>query len=323
MDLSGSRKIVIAGIVFLVPYTLSNFFVFIFLVPILYLLFRGNKEIRLKFVLLIFTILIAIALLPVITYDPGVYFFSILAVMTFLGVFLSTSFFLIKRFGNHPISLIMPSIIWMVLLYTLDLKGVMSSAFDVGVLFPVSAPLIWYVGSIGLTALIILFNTAIARFIVKKDRISLLVSILIGSLFLTANIFSITRLPDVNDGAASRHIALIQGDIPGRSLFGYTDRLSDRINRYLELSRSAEEYDVDLVVWPEFTLPVDVMSRFPKHMTPIIDTIKTSDADYVIGSMLKDPVKESVRYNSALIFGKSGDLEDVYYSESPALFNRG
>ena len=316
------RKLVIAGIFLISPYVISNYLVFVFLVPMLCMLYAGTgvKNIYLIF----FVFLVAgLVLLPVITYDAGTYFLGILVATVFGSGFLVSSNKLISRFKNTAFSIFIPCIIWTVLLYLLSFKSLGTSAFDVGVLFPASAPLIWYTGSIGLTTLIVLFNSAAARYLAKRDRFSLAVAVLLLLVFLASHLYSITRGSDyLRVPGQSRKIALIQGDVPRGSIFGYTERLSERIDKYIKISEKAEKEEVDLIVWPEFTLPVDVMNRFPKKMKPIIKEIKKSRVEFVIGSMLTDPVNKEYKYNAALIFGGDGAVEDIYYSQEPAIFNR-
>lgn len=316
------KKLIIAGVFLVSPYVISNYLVFAFLLPVLCLSFA---EYRVKRAHLIFFILITslIALAPISTYDAGVYLFGVLIVSAFIIVFLIASDYLIRRFKGSVLSAFIPPVIWILLLYSTSFKSLGTSAFDVGVLFPASAPLIWYVGSIGLTLLIILFNSALARYLVKKDKASLVLAASLALLFIFSHLFSITREADyLIVPEESKKIALIQGDIPERTIFGYTDRLSQRITRYIDLTEKARKASPSLAVWPEYTLPVDLMSRFPEKMTPITGEIKKAGIEFVIGSMLQDKTNKDYSYNGALIFNKEGKLEDTYYSQDPALFNR-
>ena len=197
----------------------------------------------------------------------------------------------------------------------------MSVTFDIGVLFPVSAPLVWYIGSTGLTFLIILFNSSVARYLVKKDKLSISVTIILAFLFIGSFTYSMLQDPaGLHASDKALNIALIQGDAPGRSLSGYEENLDDRVKRYIALSEEAvKKENPQVVVWPEYTLPVDIMKRFPEKMKPITSAIKESNTAFIIGSMASSNGKS---YDAAFIFNKKGELEDTYYSEDPAIFNK-
>ncbi len=317
------KKLAIAGIFLISPYVISNYLVFVFLVPALYMLYTGTGIKNIHLVLFVFFLACAV-LFPVAAYDASAYVLGILIVTVFVSTFLIGSAKLITRFKDTAFSTFIPCVIWTLLLYLLNFRSLAVSAFDVGILFPISAPLIWVTGSIGLTTLIILFNSAAARYLAKRDGFSLTIAVLLLSVFLVSYLYSITRSPEhLYASEGSRKIALIQGDVPRKSIFGYTERLTERINKYVNISEKAVKQKADLVVWPEFTLPVDVMNRFPEKMKPITDEIKKSGTGFVIGSMLTDPDNKEYNYNTALIFGRDGAIEDIYYSQEPAIFNRG
>lgn len=316
------KKFIIPAILISSPYVISNYLVFVFLVPILGLLYSKTKIKSLHF--LFFTLVTAACvLLPILAYDPGVYMFGVIIVTTFVATFLIVSGKLINRFKNARFSVFIPSLVWILLIYVLNFRSIAISAFDIGILFPASAPLIWYTGSIGLTLLIILFNSALARYFAKKDKFALITAILLMAIFLFSHIFSLTRDPgDLHNLKQNEKVALIQGDVPRDSIFGYTERLEKRILRYINLSEKAAKEKPDLIVWPEYTFPVDAMNGFPDKMRPVIDEIRRTKAKFIIGSLLTDQTKEKHNYNSALVFNNDGTLGGIYYARASAPFNR-
>jgi len=262
-------------------------------------------------------------LFPIAVYDPGIYLLGVIVTSVFVATFLIVSGKLINRFKNTRFSIFIPSLVWILLLYMLNFRSLAVSVFDVGILFPSSAPLIWYTGSIGLTLLIILFNSALARYLTKKDKFSLVTAILLMSIFLSSHIFSLnSNSANLHNSEKSKKVALIQGDVPRDSIFGYTERLEKRISRYIDLSVKAAKEKPDLIVWPEYTFPIDVMNKFPKKMRPVIDEIRKTNTDFIIGSLWTDQTKEKRHYNSALVFRGDGELGGIYYSQDPAPFNR-
>ncbi len=316
------KKFIIPAILISSPYVISNYLVFVFLVPVLGLLYSETKIKNLHLLFFAF-ITTCCVLLPLVVYNPGVYMLGVIIVTTFVTTFLVISNQLINRYKNTRFSIFIPSFIWIVLIYVLNFRSIAISAFDIGILFPASAPLIWYMGSIGLTLLIILFNSALARYFTKKDKFSLITAILLMAIFLFAHVFSLTRGPgDLHNSKKPEKVALVQGDVPRNSIFGYTERLERRISRYINLSEEASKEKPNLIVWPEYTFPVDVMNEFPDKMRPVIDEIRRTKASFIIGSLLTDQTKEKHNYNSALVFNGDGTLSDVYYARDPAPFNR-
>jgi len=143
------------------------------------------------------------------------------------------------------------------------------------------------------------------------------------SIFLLSHIFSLNSNPiNLHNSEKPKKVALIQGDVPRESIFGYTERLEKRITRYIALSENAAKEKPDLIVWPEYTFPVDVMNEFPKKMRPVINEIRKTNAGFIIGSLLTGRTKEKRQYNSALIFKGDGALSGIYYARDPAPFNR-
>lgn len=318
----GHKKIAIAALIFACPYVVGSVFVFVFLIPVLFILF-SRRPVKILYLIAAFTVFWGIALVPLIVYDPRTYVFCVAILSVFLALFLSISAALIRMLGDKWVSVLVPCVVWMGLLFTLDFRSLMTSIYDVGIQFPISAPLIWYAGSVGITALLILFNSAVACFLARKDKISLYLAIALMCAFIASYIFSATRkVEDLGAALAPVKLALIQGDVPRTSILGYTDDLEGRISRYAALSKEAIKEGAEFVVWPEYALPVDVMNRFPKMMEPITALAKTSRAGVILGSMITDPSTRS-DHDAAILLGPDGKLKDSYYSQYPAIFNRG
>jgi apolipoprotein N-acyltransferase len=308
-------------ILFLIsPYVISNYMAFFFLIPCLYLIY-SSESFNHRLFLATVIIFAMIALLPVVLYNPFIYLLGSAIIAVFLFAFFAISRIIVKRL-NGAISIFVPCVVWALLLYMFNFKSVLASMFDIGVLAPMSAPMIWYTGSIGLTILIVLFNSAAARFFAKRDRLSLILTILIAASFAGSFIFSAVKDPGYLSAAKKPvKVALIQGAIPSRTLFGYKDNVDKRIKRYVDLSSKVDSA-VDIVVWPEYAFPTDVIARFPDKAKPVFDQIKRSDKTFVIGSIRDDPVKKGVHYDSALVIGPDGNIAQTYYSPKPFVFSK-
>lgn len=306
------------GLFSISPYIINSNLVFIFLMPLLYSLYTKDLKIVIIFALSAALASCAIVLSPVAILKPGLYLLGTAVASSFIAIFVIASASLMRSLKGSIVSIFIPCIVWLGLLYVWNFNSIAVSIFDIGVLFPMSAPLIWFTGSIGLTALILLFQSAVAAWLVRKDAISFFIASSLAAVFLAAFIFSSVSSPaSLHDRPEPERVALIQGGLPVRSAFGYKDNFNARIARYLELSARAGEYKPDIVIWPEYTFPVDIISRFPEQARPVLDAVKRSGRIFVIGTMLDDPDNKAIHYDGALILSKDGAIADTYYSSRP------
>ena len=149
----------LAGIFSITPYIFCNYAVFIFMVPTLALFYSDKKIKNNHFILFAFLVACTV-LFPIVSYDMSTYFFGITIVTIFFGAFLIISKTLIAYFKNPVFSIGVPCVVWTSLIYLLNFRSLIASSFDIGMLVPMSAPLVWYTGSIGLTILLMLFNSS-------------------------------------------------------------------------------------------------------------------------------------------------------------------
>lgn len=307
---------------FLTPYMISNYAALLCLIPYLYFIY-SHRHVD-PFIAYAVIAAALVVLLPILTYNVFVYILGTAIVAAFAYLLAAISKFLIFKIGDSILLTFVPCVVWAALLYLFDVGLVLSSMFDIGVLLPMSAPLVWYVGSKGLTILIVLFNSAIARYIIKKEMSSVLLAVVILAVFIASFIFSIMADPAaLHADEKPTRTALIQGGLPKRSVFGYEDNLDERIRRYIDLSSAAGYDNIDLVVWPEYTFPIDAISRFPAKTRPVFDEIKRSGKTFIIGSMINDPAKKNTYYDGAFIIGGDGDIKETYYSNLPFVFSKG
>ncbi len=303
------------------PYVISNYAAFFFLAPLLSLVYSGKKY-GLGFIAFAFAAAGLVALLPIIKYNPLIYILATIIIFLFMCAFFAISVFLIKYLENSFLTVLVPCVVWACLLHIFNVKSLLSSMFDVGVLVPMSAPIIWYIGASGITTLLILFNSALAKFIAKKDRVALALAAAIALAFIASFIFSANAIqgyPQKTENGVK--VALIQGGVETRTLLGFKDNIDRRIKRYVDLSAGVDKY-ADIVIWPEYAFPLDIISRYPAKVAPVFDEIKRSGHTFVIGSIRNDPLKNDVHYDSALVIGGDGNIRDTYYSSMPFVFSR-
>jgi len=306
------------GLFLVSPYIINNNFVFIFLIPLLTVLCSEDLPTVLRLALPAVLVSVLAALLPVLVTKPAAYFVGSAVAFAFLAAFSIIVLILLRNFRGPALSFLIPAVVWLNLLYALNINSTVSAMFDVGVLFPVSAPLIWFTGSIGLTALIVLFQSAVALYIARRSWTALILACALAAVFLGAFIFSSLQpyAAPAGNGPATR-IALIQGGLPNRTFFGYKDNFNKRVERYVGLSLRACRAGADLVVWPEYAFPVDVMKRFPQQAQSVLDAARACGKEFLIGSMLDSPDGAPAGYDGAIIIGKDGSVAEAYYSSHP------
>jgi len=314
-----AKHYILIGLTTISPYILGSNLAFIFLIPLLMLLYSSQDLKNLTLVILLFSAC-CIALSPMLIHDPAIFLFALVVTALFMSVLFLLCKYLIGRAKSTLLAILIPTLLWTIALIVFSYKSLVSAAFDVGVLFPISSPLISFIGSKGITFLIVFFNSACAYYIVKKRVMSLLVAVLLLAALVGSYVYSVSQESTLAQNQTEKiKVALIQGDIEGKNILGYEENLDNRISRYIKLSEEALGENVDLIVWPEYTLPIDIFNHFPVKFKPISSMIKKLKVPCVIGSMY---TAGETNYNAALIFNKNGELEEKYLSQDPAVFNR-
>jgi len=293
--------------------------VLISLFPLIYALYRESRIRWLYYSGVVFAAC-AISLIPLISYSPLVYLAGVAVTTLFVASFCTISKFLLLKLNYGRSSILVPAAVWMVLFYTLDFRSLISASFDLGMLVPYSAPLIWYTGSAGITFLIILMNSAIAHSLARKTKFTLIPGIAILIVFASCFIYSNTAEPARFARSKPFKIALIQGNMHEK--WGWLQKnpyLALEIYRTLSLKAAKEK--PDLIVWPEFALPVDFINYNDKIKREVGEIIASSKCAFIVGSILYDK-KTKWHEDAGLVFDKKADLVGFYSSVSPAPFNR-
>lgn len=304
----------------IIPYLFFPPFILVSFLPLVYILYRDNR-IRWLTYSGIGICACAIVLSPLVLYDIAVYLFGVSLTSFFVISFCVISKFLITRYGYKKASVFIPPFVWMILYYLLNFRSLSASAFDLGGFVPSSAPLIWYIGSPGLTFLIILMNSLIAYSLIKKDKAIFTGGVIIIAIFAFCSVYS--NIKDPKDFAGDRKpikAALIQGNIHEK--WGWLQKNPYSVlERYRALSLEAAKGRPDIIIWPEFALPLDFINYNKEVREAVKEIILSAGANFIIGSIIYDE-KTKLHEDAALVFDKKANLVDYYSSVSPAPFNR-
>lgn len=181
------------------------------------------------------------------------------------------------------------------------------------------APLIWYIGGIGITFLIVLFNSLIADYILTKNKKVLVLTIILLITIIFCSNYSTQEY--ITDDSVK--IALIQGNIEETWLWRIenTNRI---IETYENLSIRASKEDPDFIIWPEYAVPKDIFQN--KTLFNQISEIARKTNSYLIfgAPTYTEEDKNSLirpKRDSLLVFSPEGDLIARYDSKNPMPFD--
>ncbi|GGZ96132.1 apolipoprotein N-acyltransferase [Arenicella chitinivorans] len=221
---------------------------------------------------------------------------------------------------QHRIGWIMPElstpVLWLSMMALFSRLPAGDFWLDIALFQPLCVPLITYIGSVGITFLMVLNNAAWAQLLLMPCVGRALVAISVSLLLLGCWAYS-SSLPTV---ATTHRIALVQGNF---SLDWTWRQLSANgliANTYEQLSRRTIGQSVDLVVWPEYALPVDVIQHNPSLLQRLKKLSTELQMPVMLGAIVLDG-KSDHHFDSALLFD-GGELTGRYDSKYPAFFNQ-
>lgn len=289
------------------------------LVPSLLLVF--GKTIKRSF---LFSLIPAIVT-PVIAasylteFDVAYFFYFILYFGSFFVIFIlltQISFSKIK----YPFVLIMPSTIWLtlILLYSL-VPGKVYWWFNLGGMQPLLFPLNYYIGSYAVTFLVVLFNTVVVYYIVNRKKYLLYI---IGAFVLVISFCFLRNYYLPADNGKLVKVAIIQGnffqDWPWRS----SHASSTIFETYKNLTLEAAKEKPDIIVWPEYALPTDILLH--KDMYEKVSSLaKQVNANLIFGTLVgtvkTDPDK-NYEWDTAFVFSRQGEQVGRYDANIPFPF---
>ncbi|MGD2278662.1 MAG: nitrilase-related carbon-nitrogen hydrolase [Candidatus Omnitrophota bacterium] len=294
--------------------------VFLALTPVLYLVY-SRRPYGLKYFILIGIIASFVSLYTVRHYSLKAYLASVLVTAVFAAAFLLVSKKMVFLSGAGNLSLFIPPAVWTTLLVAFNFQSFLTGAFDMGIALPYSAPLIWYTGSVGITFLIILWSSALAKFLAQKDKFSITVLLMVTAVLSVSVYYSMEK--DIKSLAAKDEpvrIALVQNNIA--ESWEWLQQNPYRVLKVnQDLTREAEEDSPDIIVWPEYSLPIDIVNSHAAVRGAVSEIARDGKAELVMGSVLFD--RDSGWHEDvAVVMDDKGKIIDTRSSVNPAPFNR-
>lgn len=295
------------------------FLIWVVFVPLIYLAFKKNcKEMILHGLIygLITSVLFFDWVYDIkLNYNVQLYTLIIFIVTAYFALFLAAIAFLSKRIKNNFVFLL-PAVVWMLMLFAYSLLPIEIYWMDITIFQPNLVPMIWILGSYGITFFIILFNSVIAYCFIRKNKyvvffgIFLLIIVLISLLY--GNYF------DFSGNGSKLRVALLQGNFP----YGWEWRQKNAFNlildTYLNMTTEASKEKPDIIIWPEYSLPEDITRNYSVFAN-LQKTAKRLNITLIVGSL--SYVEGKKYHDTAFVFKPDGSF-DLYSSLKPFFFDK-
>lgn len=161
-------------------------------------------------------------------------------------------------------------------------------------------------GGWGIAFLLVTVNGLVASAARSTGVRSRSASLALGALLICAPV--LLPAPGSGPPAGSAKVAIVQGNVPRAFTGTITDKNLEITTAHARLTRSLEDEDVDLVVWPESSVGED-LNREPIVRAAIENAARTAEAEMIVGGNEDEgPGYRVMAYH----FAPSGELVDSY-----------
>ena len=309
---------------FVLLFFLTSFFglwLLIWLVGIPLLALVYNKPIKRSFFLSLAVSFIAVSIsfTWVINYSLYVYLLSVIVFSSFLVLF-ALIFSLVSKKLKGFLKIFVAPFVFSVLMLVYSLSPINSYWADWSMFNPLAAPLIWFIGSEGITFIIILFYSSVLFSIVEKNRIAFLAAVLIVVVMGASYLYSHNAQPY----GEKIKVALIQGNFPQTWEWRNENAKGIVFDSYKKLSLVASIENPDIIIWPEYAIADDFLDD-EDFFEKVADISIQTDAYLVLGTVrFLDGFSDGRRNrnNIAVVFSPEGEMLGEYNSVSPLPFDK-
>ena len=162
-------------------------------------------------------------------------------------------------------------------------------------------------GVLGITFLIVMVNVALSRIIIRQklDKIAIFFSFFCLSIAYGYGFYKIKQ----NFPQPELSVSVIQGNIKQEYKWDPAYR-NYILKTFRSLSLKANKDNPDLIVWPESSLPGNILDDY-SLLQEIICFSKEIKTNLLFGSPREDKAIQRY-YNSAFLFDKQGVLKTIY-----------
>ena len=298
-------------LLFFISLNKFNFFIWFALVPLLIIIQKYSMKKVLFSSFLIGMLSFIFCFLWLKNYKDLIFLLAMFYWASFFVAFSFLNKLLLKYIKGISAILIAP-IMWIILQFVYSFNTVGNFWLDFSVFQPMMAPLIWYVGSIGITFLIILMNSIISFYILKRKKIFLIFGLILGIIVISCFLYSYF----VEDKGESIKVALIQGNFPESHKWRKENAKGLIYETYQNLTLSALKENPEIVIWPEYSILLDV-EKDEVVFNRLSKLASENNIYLIFGAWTLNPDEDN-RYDTAVIFDPEGNLVGTYNSIDPA-----
>ncbi len=255
----------------------------------------------------------------VIEYSWSAYIVSSILFSSFLFLFAVIFSILSKKIKGYLQIFIAP-VVYSVLMIIYSFSIINSYWADWAMFQPLMAPLIWFIGSNFVIFLIILFQSIVTFYLLKKDKKILTAGIILVLILLANNVFSYYAKAE---GQKIR-VALLQGNFNQDWNWRQANSKGFIFDVYENLSIEASKSKPNLIVWPEYSIADDILDD-NVLIRRISNLAKKTNAYLVIGTLrFYDYFYGDERYRNdiSLVFASDGKFIGEYNSLMPLPFEK-
>lgn len=291
-----------------------DFLIWFALVPFIILAKRNNPKENLVYAITT-SVLMAVGIIYWSFFYKIQYgFYLTIYVFSFFFIYEVLLNFIFPKFKNI-FSVLLPAFLWVFLswLYSYFVFGSFwfnLSIFQVKFSFVNQA-----LGEVGFTFLIIFFNSLISYAILEKNKSPYILLLI----FIVLCLFPAYYYGQHKTVEGKRvRVALIQGNFTQKIDWRVENAQDKILNRYIDLTREACREKPDLVVWPEYAIPVDLLID-KRTYDKISDLARELKINLIVGSLVKDKKNQKLglQYDSVFAFDREGNLIDRYDALKP------
>lgn len=165
-----------------------------------------------------------------------------------------------------------------------------------------------FLGSYFVTFVIVSINFGIALMIAERDKIKMCTTFVSVLMVLNLLLGCISGAVYKNNDGDTYNVAIIQGNIVSGEKWDMP--VQDILDLYIEQSFLVSQQGVDLIVWPETTVPITVDGN-PSQASRIRSAAVMCEADILVGMFTRN--EEGMLQNSLVLFRRDGSVcEETY-----------
>jgi len=297
-------------------YFLFPVLIWIAFVPVIVLVKRITPKENLIFASLISLFLWVSSVYCIINFDKKLAFLMILYTASFVFFFFVILNFVFLKIKNNFV-VFFPAILWVLLFELYNSFKPTGSWFNLAYLQPRFSFVSQLVGEAGILFIIVLVNTLLVFAIVEKSRKRYLIPLLI--IFLILLLAHVYGQNKETEGRRVR-VAVIQGNITQSWDWRVANSQSVILDKYIQLSRNAAMEKPDLIVWPEYAIPLDIEQEKDVY-SKISNLAKSLKVNLIIGSLSNVGTFSTDGltnyFDSAYAFDRNGGLIGRYDALHP------